>query len=108
MNSGDFVPGHETRIFNNTCVLPPRGSNGRDPDVVAHVGRPCAGPSPGNLIAYNNHYHTLNGNASESCGDGSVKLVSAMPTPFESASTSGPIPDGPTLITWAKQMLDLP
>ena len=38
INSGDFVPGHETRIYNQTCVLPLTGSSPREPpDVVIHV-----------------------------------------------------------------------
>ena len=107
INSGDYVPGHETRLSNNTCVLPPRGSNGRDPDVVSHVDQACFGPAPGRLVAYGNHYHTLNDNATVQCGDGTSRRVVDMPAPFEEGSTSAPLPDTDTLLGWARAKLGL-
>ena len=108
INSGDFVPGHETRIFNQTCVLPPLGSNPRQsPDVVIHVNQACFGPAPGRLVAHGNAYFTLDGNATADCGDGSQVLIEKMPPPFEAGSTAGAIPPSDVLIAWAREKLGL-
>jgi len=107
INAGDFVPGHEVRIFNNTCILPPRGSSGNDPDTVLHTDQACFGPKPGNLISYQNNYHTLHNNATATCGDGSLKRIIDIPPPFEEGSTSNFLPDGPTIMLWAKEILGM-
>ncbi len=74
---------------------------------MSHVGQGCIGPAPGNLILYNNSYYTLNDNATAQCGDGSLKRVVDLPAPFEAQSKSFPIPDGATIIGWAKDLLGL-
>ena len=45
INVGDYVPSHEQSFYNNTCVLPPTGSNGKDADRVAPSlgSQPCDG-----------------------------------------------------------------
>ena len=108
INSGDFVPGHETRIFNQTCVLPPGGSSPREsPNVVAHVDQACFGPAPGRLVAHGNAYFTRDGNATAVCGDGSQVLIANMTPPFEAGSTSGTTPPGDVLIAWARELLGM-
>jgi len=105
VNSGDFVPGFETQIINNTCILPPEGSDGKRPDMVAHVDQACLAPAAGNLIARDNRYHTVNGNASAACGDGSVRRIADMPPPFEAGSSAHALPDGDTIIAWGREKL---
>ena len=108
INSGDFVPGHETRIFNQTCVLPPTGSSPRQsPNIVTHVDAACFGPAPGRLVAHDNKYFTLDANATAQCGGGAQVPIAAMPPPFEAGSTAGAIPPGEVLIAWARERLGL-
>ena len=54
-NTGGYVSGYETAIFNNTCVLPPDGSNG-DPSLVdSYLGsNACDGGGPGTVIVHDN------------------------------------------------------
>ena len=111
LNVGDYVPGHEQSSYNNTCVLPPTGSNGKDADLVAPSlgSQPCAGLPHGSgvLIAYANRYFTANSNASARCGDGTSVRVADLPPPMEAGSSSHPLPDGLTVMQWAREKLGI-
>ena len=111
INAGNYVPGHEQRVYNNTCVLPPAGSNGKDPDLVApNIGSdpdPCGGTPHGSgaLIAYDNRYYTLHDNATTRCGNGTVIRVVDLPPPMEAGSSSHPLPDSATIIAWGREKI---
>lgn len=110
VNVGDYVPGHEQKVYNNTCVLPPQGSRGQ-PDLVApSIGsNACAGLPYGSgvLIAYANRYYTLHDNATTTCdGNDQVRVVDLKP-PMEAGSSSHPIPDGATIMAWGRAKIGL-
>lgn len=106
INAGDFVPGHEHRVYNNTCVLPPTGSNGKDADLVApFIGSTACDGLPhgsGVLIAFDNRYYTRNDNASTRCDAGQDVRVVDLPPPMEAGSSSHALPDTPTIIAWGR------
>lgn len=113
INAGDYVPGHEQYVYNNSCILPPTGSNGRDPDLVApNIGSspdPCAGTPHGSgaLIAYANRYYTLHDNATTRCGQGQEIRVVDLPPPMEAGSSSHALPDGDTIVAWGREKIGL-
>ena len=111
INVGDYVPSHEQSFYNNTCVLPPTGSNGKDADRVAPSlgSQPCDGLPHGSgvLIAYANRYYTEHNNASAVCGNGASVRVVDLPPPMEAGSSSHPLPDGLTIMAWAREKLGI-
>ncbi len=111
VNVGGWLPGHEDRIFNNTCVLPTAGSGGRDSELVSPNmgGSACGGQPPGSgvLIAYSNRYYTLKGNASTVCGDGTETPIIAVPPPLEQGSSAHTLPTPAQIIDWAREKIGM-
>jgi len=112
-NAGDWVPGHEDRVYNNTCILPPTGSNGKDSELVSpNMGSnpdPCGGApwGSGALIAYSNRYYTLNGNASTRCGDGTETPIVDVPPPLEAGSSAHTLPPPAQIIAWGREKIGM-
>lgn len=106
INVGDYVPGFETTIASNTCILPPGGSRG-DPDLVdSSLGSaPCDGGAPGAPITHDNAYYTSTGVATVNCGNGSKVDVRDVPPPTEARATVGFTPSDDTLIGWFREKL---
>lgn len=111
INGGDFVPGHESEIAFNKCVLPPDGSNGHDSELVdPNLGSgACAGqpPGTGTILAHDNAYYTKLGNATAACGDGTTRPVASLPAPVEARSTSSTPPDTATIIAWGRAKIGM-
>jgi len=112
INAGDFVPGHEDRIYNNSCVLPePGGSNGQNAELVApFIGSTACdglGPGQGVLVAYANRYYTKGANATTHCDEGQDVRVVDLPPPMEAGSSSHPLPDSETIIAWGREKIGL-
>ena len=80
-------------------------------DLVAPSlgSQPCAGLPHGSgvLIAYANRYFTAHANASARCGDGTAVRVADLPPPMEAGSSSHPLPDGLTVMQWAREKLGI-
>ncbi len=110
INVGNFIPGHEIAIFNNSCILPLTGSNGKDPSLVAaSLGdTPCDGLTSGVLQAHSNRYYTATNNATIFCDGGVETRVVDLPPPMEAGSSSGALPDIATILSWGKEKLGLP
>jgi len=107
-SGGDYVPGHESAVYGNTCVLPPSGSNGHDSELVdPGLGTGCAGLGAGVLVAHDNSYYTLKANATAQCGDGSTRAVTALPPPMEARSTSSALPETATIIAWGRAKIGM-
>jgi hypothetical protein len=106
INTGDYVPGFETALFGNTCVLPVDGSRS-DPDLVdSQVGSAaCDGGAPGAPITHDNSYFTASGRATANCQNGSTVDVRDLPPPTEARAKVGTIPDDDTLIGWFREKL---
>ena len=111
INGGDFVPGYETSVFGNTCILPPAGSNGRDSELVDPNlgGNACQGLGPGQgaLIAHTNAYYTLKGNATAHCGDGTEVRVLDLKPPMEAGSSAGTLPNASVIIAWGRAKIGM-
>ena len=107
-NTGDYIPGFETAIFNNTCILPPSGSRG-DPSLVdSYIGSAaCSGGGPGTPITHDNVYRTFSGRATVNCGNGTRADVLALTGGVEARAAVGGSVAPAELVSWFRAAIQL-
>ncbi len=70
----------------------------------------CNSVSPGQamLIGYSNRYFTQYANASATCDCCGLRPLAQLPKGLEDNFTSSLLPDGDTIIAWAREKLNMP
>jgi len=114
-NMWGFVPGHQDKLYNNTCSIwqPGVSGNPRDADLVLtqnDCGACNVKDRSATPIFHDNHFYTTHGNASVNCGGEWGTTVADMQKKFpdfEVRSTWETLPDAATVVQWGRDVLGL-
>ena len=113
-NMWSFVPGHQDVLYNNTCAIWQQGvsGNAKDADMVLTQNDcgACGSDRSATPHFHDNHYYTTHGNASVNCGDEwgtTIADMQAKFADFEARSSWHTLPDTPTVLQWARDVLSM-
>jgi hypothetical protein len=114
MNMWNFVPGHQDRLFNNTCAIWPNlgTGNARDADMVLAQNDCGACSTDRSSTPYfsNNRFYTTHGNASANCGGSwgtTLADLRARFPDYEAGSTWSTLPTPDEVIQWGRNVLHM-
>ncbi len=111
VNTVDFVPGHQHKILNNTCVVMAARNPAVLDVVVTGAGGWCSPGDPGLLEIHDNRYFTTNGNASVQCGPSqygvTIESYRAKNPVFEESSSFATLPTPDQVIQWGRDVLGM-
>jgi hypothetical protein len=114
MNMWAFVPGHQDKLFNNTCAIWQVGVAGKatDADMVLTQNDcgACGSDRSATPVFAANAYYTTHGNASVNCGGPFGTTIAAMQgrfADFERGSTWHTLPAAATVVQWGRDVLQM-
>ena len=112
-NMWNFVPGHQHRLYNNTCAVWQQGVAGNNPKIADLVLTQndcgaCGSDRSATPVFQRNRYYTTHANASVNCGGDYGTTISDMQVKFpdfELGSSWHALPDADTVVQWGRDVL---